>query len=183
MWPYTEAVHFARWYCWIWQPEGKPTSCNVPELNFKVWFLQPNSFAFVSRSANSFRGNIESVLWCSCDPQRSQIADCLPTVNAECFLSFEQSLPACIHIMAAKILLREVDRINDITPTLDFSGIVLHISSKSMTDYCFHSTLVIRSQLCIHRYGRRMGGEFKWYLIIFMCPMVYTHALWKLLCT
>lgn len=128
----------------------------------KVWFLQPNSFVFVSRSAKSFNGNVESVLWCSCDPQRGQIADCLPTVNSECFLSFEQSLPACIHTMAAKILLREVDCINDITPTLDFSGIVLHISSIPMTDYYFP---FIRSQLCIHRFGRRMGGVFKWYLM------------------
>lgn len=64
--------------------------------------------------------------------------------------------------MAAKILLREVDCINDITPTLDFSGIVLHISSIPMTDYYFP---FIRSQLCIHRFGRRMGGVFKWYLM------------------
>ena len=41
-----------------------------------------------------------------------------------------------MHIMAAKLLLKEVDGINDITPALDFSGIgysvhqeVSHISS------------------------------------------------------
>lgn len=88
----------------------------------KICIYQPNSFVFVSRCAKSFSGQIESVFWCSCNPQRAQLADCLPTVSSECFQTFEQQLSPCLHIMAAKIVLKEVDGINDISPTLEFDG-------------------------------------------------------------
>lgn len=88
-----------------------------------MYLYQPNSFVFVSRCAKSFSGQIESLFWCSCNPQRAQLVDCLPTVTSECFQSFEQQLPPCFHINAAKIVLEEVDAINDVSPTLEFTGI------------------------------------------------------------
>ena len=61
------------------------------------------------------------VFWCSCDSQRAQLVDCLPSVNSECFETLEQHFPPCMHIIAAKIVLEQVDCINDISPSIDFA--------------------------------------------------------------
>jgi len=96
--------------------------CSFNTKGLCVCCLQPNSFVFVSRCAKSFGEKLYYVFWCSCDPKRAQLVDCLPTVNTESFQTFEQQLPPCQHIMAARIVLEEVDSINDISPSLEFAG-------------------------------------------------------------
>ena len=78
---------------------------------------------FVSRTSKSFNGIVQYVLWCSCDQQRVQLADALPTINTECWTTFEQLKSPCLHIKASSHILKKVDTINNVSPELDFSGI------------------------------------------------------------
>ena len=106
-------------------------------------FLQPNGFVFVSRCAKSFRGEIESVFWCSCNPQRSQIVDCIPPISSESFHCFLESLPHCIHITAAKVLLKEIDGINGLSPTLEFGGIHMFMTVCIFTTIKYQQTILM----------------------------------------
>lgn len=97
------------------------------------------------------------MLWCSCDPQRAHIADSLLTVNSECFLTFKEPFPPC---NAAKILLQEVDCVNDITPALDFSGEIC----KYQTNLCLRLLLLSYIQITIMQQWiwKEDGRYIKW---------------------
>ena len=103
---------------------------------------------FVSRCAKSFGEQLEYVFWCSCDPKRAQLVDCLPTVNTESFQTFEQQLPPCQHIMAARIVLEEVDSINDISPSLEFAGMPFNRTGE-VGRHLEHFLSLINILICI----------------------------------
>ena len=120
-----------------------------------VCLLQPNGFVFVSRCAKSFRGEIESVFWCSCNPQRAQLVDCIPPVSSESFNSFLDNLPSCMHITAAKVLLEEIDGINGLSPTLEFAGINKE-SLKIMHKLIKHPQTILMTRLWMWREDGRL---------------------------
>lgn len=120
-----------------------------------VCCVQPNSFVFVSRCTKSFGGQLEYVFWCSCDPKRAQLADCLPSINTESFQTFEQQLPPCHHIMAARIVLEEIDGIHDISPSLEFAGMpCLYFIVQVFLDgsrEIFRTFVVLDEHRCLNR--------------------------------
>ena len=106
----------------------------------------------VSRCAKSFRGEIESVFWCSCNPQRAQLVDCIPPVSSESFNSFLDNLPSCMHITAAKVLLEEID---GLSPTLEFAGINKE-SLKIMHKLIKHPQTILMTRLWMWREDGRL---------------------------
>lgn len=81
----------------------------------------------ISRCAKSFAGEAEWLYWCSCDPARAELVDSLCSHIEVPFQDFEKQFPHGLHITAKKAILVEVDAIHEISPAVEFTGLLILI--------------------------------------------------------
>ena len=87
--------------------------------------VQHRSFVFVKRTAKQFLDKVEWVYSCSCNNVNSSLLDSVGYHIAMEYLALQELLSDCIHILAVKKVVSEIDAIHDIHPQLDVSGNIL----------------------------------------------------------
>ena len=81
--------------------------------------------------------------WCSCNSERAELVDSICAFTDVSFSEFEKQLIPCIHIMAMKAILVEIDATHDVLPSVEFHG---NYISAERTCTC---TVYIYTALCL----------------------------------